>query len=143
RAAMPAAKSAAAAPSIAPLPPPATSCRAPSASPPPGRRESTSATPKGSTDLARRSRPSILEICVRSDSMADLDRKLLHGLQRRAGTHVLSLFLNLVERVKMRRGAEQGYRICPMMVLANASDHPERLRFRAMDILGRALLIRL
>ena len=51
RAAMPAAKSAAAAPSIAPLPPPATSCRAPSASPPPGRRESTSAIPKGSTDL--------------------------------------------------------------------------------------------
>src|ERR1700722_7499638 len=37
RAAMPAANSAAAAPSIAPLPPPATSCKEPSASPPPGR----------------------------------------------------------------------------------------------------------
>ena len=37
----------AAAPSIAPLPPPATSCRAPSGSPPPGRCRSISRRPKG------------------------------------------------------------------------------------------------
>jgi len=40
RAATPAVKSAAAAPSIAPWPPPATSCSAPSAKPPSGRRPS-------------------------------------------------------------------------------------------------------
>jgi hypothetical protein len=50
--------SAAAAPSIAPLPPPATSCNAASAKPPPGSRASTVAMPKGSTDDARR-RPAL------------------------------------------------------------------------------------
>jgi hypothetical protein len=49
RAAIPAAKSAAAAPSIAPLPPPATSCSAPSANPPSGRRSSMALMPNGNT----------------------------------------------------------------------------------------------
>src|SRR5258708_364579 len=49
RAAIPAAKSAAAAPSIAPLPPPATSCSAPSANPPSGKRSSMALTPNGNT----------------------------------------------------------------------------------------------
>jgi hypothetical protein len=74
RAAMPAEKSAAAAPSMAPLPPPATSCSAPRTSPPLGSRESNSAIPKGSTDLARRLRPSIFSTCARRDSMAVTSR---------------------------------------------------------------------
>src|ERR1700677_4337662 len=47
RAAIPAAKRAAAAPSIAPLPPPTVSCNAASGSAPTGRRASTAPTPKG------------------------------------------------------------------------------------------------
>ena len=47
RAAIPATKQAAAAPSTAPFPPPATSCRHPSASPPPGSLRSSGGTPKG------------------------------------------------------------------------------------------------
>ncbi len=47
RAAIPATKSAAAAPSIAPFRPPVTSCSAPSASPPPGSTVSIAGTPKG------------------------------------------------------------------------------------------------
>ncbi len=49
RAAIPATNSAAAAPSTVPLPPPATSCSAPYARPPPGNRSSISAAPNGST----------------------------------------------------------------------------------------------
>lgn len=55
---------------MAPLPPPATSCRAPSAKPPLGRRESSSAIPNGSAELARRFPPSILSICARREAMA-------------------------------------------------------------------------
>ncbi len=49
RAAIPAANKAAAAPSTAPLPPPATSCNAPIARPPPGRCWSIAASPNGKT----------------------------------------------------------------------------------------------
>lgn len=69
-AAMPALKRAAAAPSSAPLPPPATSCSAPRASPRPGRRSSTSGIPKGSTVLERAPLPSILSIVVLSLAIA-------------------------------------------------------------------------
>jgi hypothetical protein len=55
---MPAAKSMAAAPSTASLPPPQTSCRLASANPPPGSRSSMSGTPKGSTARSRAVRPS-------------------------------------------------------------------------------------
>lgn len=58
RAATPAVKSAAAAPSTAPFPPPATSCSAPSARPPPGSRPSISGTPNGNAFRTRASRPS-------------------------------------------------------------------------------------
>jgi hypothetical protein len=81
-AAMPAEKRAAAAPSMAPFPPPATSCRAPNGSPPPGSRESTTATPKGSTVVAHRCRPSICRTRTRRDSRADGGRTaegVLHG----------------------------------------------------------------
>lgn len=94
RAATPPAKSAAAAPSTAPYPPPATSCKAPSARPPPGSRESTSAIPNGSTDFARRVRPSIFSICARNDSMAGSGRKLVLDLLRWLLHHVLYLFSN-------------------------------------------------
>src|SRR6516165_10474661 len=91
RAAMSAEKSAAAAPSMAPLPPPATSCSAPRASPPPGSRESNSASPKGSTDLARRLRPSIFSTCARRDSRRSRAAPL--GLTSwRLKHHVLYLF---------------------------------------------------
>ena len=71
RAAIPVAKSAAAAPSIAPLPPPAISCNAPSGSAPPGSRASTLATPKGNEGVARRCWPSICRTWARKDSRAD------------------------------------------------------------------------
>ena len=58
RAAMPAVNRPAAAPSTAPFPPPATSCKHPTASPPPGRRLSISARPNGRTARARRRPPS-------------------------------------------------------------------------------------
>src|SRR3546814_3684221 len=70
RAAIPAAKSAAAAPSIAPLPPPAISCSAPSARPSPGSRESTSAIPMGSTDFTRWLLPSFFSIFSRIHSIS-------------------------------------------------------------------------
>src|SRR6516162_9761188 len=89
---MPAEKSAAAAPSMAPLPPPATSFSAPSVSPPPGSRESNSASPKGSTDLARRFRPSIFSTCARRYSMADTGRTFRFDLSERLKHHVLYLF---------------------------------------------------
>lgn len=53
-----AANSAAAAPSIAPFPPPATSCSAPSAKPPSGRCRSIALMPKGSTVRRRPAAPS-------------------------------------------------------------------------------------
>src|SRR6516225_9323038 len=89
---MPAEKSAAAAPSMAPLPPPATSCSAPRASPPPRSRESNSASPKGSTDLARRLRPSIFSTCARRNSMAVTGRILRFDLSERLQHNVLYLF---------------------------------------------------
>ena len=33
----------------------------------------------------------------------------------------------------------EAYRICPSTDLANSSDHPDRFRFRRMEISGRAL----
>ena len=92
RAAIPAAKSTAAAPSITPLPPPAISCNAPSGSAPPGSRESTAVTPKGNDGVARRCWPSICRTWARRDSMADgghTGRVDLSGRMR----HVLYLFL--------------------------------------------------
>src|SRR5450631_476049 len=70
RAAIPAAKSAAAAPSIAPWPPPATSCSAPSANPPPGRCRSIALMPKGSTNRWRLDAPSSRQMRARSSSIA-------------------------------------------------------------------------
>jgi hypothetical protein len=92
RAAIPAAKSAAAAPSIAPFPPPATSCSASSASPPLGSRESISARPKGNTDAARLFRPSTCRTWARKDSMADKGRTADPVLLGGTISHVLYLF---------------------------------------------------
>lgn len=86
------ANSAAAAPSMAPLPPPAISCSAPSASLPPGSRESSSAIPKGSTDLARRVRSSIFSMCARNTSMAGSGRKMVVDLHESVYKNVLYLF---------------------------------------------------
>ena len=84
RATMPAAKSAAAAPSIAPLPPPATSCSAPSANPPAGRCRSIALMPKGSTARLRPDAPSSPRMRSRSSSipgwMTDLFMTLATGL---------------------------------------------------------------
>ena len=89
RAAMPATNSAAAAPSTVPPPPPATSCSAPKASPPPGKDRSTSATPKGSTCLARIEPPSSWPMRSRSSAstglracLATAELLLLQGFQR-------------------------------------------------------------
>src|ERR1700761_4105186 len=62
---MPAANWAAAAPSRAPLAPPATSWSAPNARPPPGSRSSMSATPKGKKPRETRSPASIRRTCSR------------------------------------------------------------------------------
>lgn len=51
------AKSAAAAPSMAPFPPPAISCRAPCARPPPGSRESNHGKPEGQRQLRPKTLP--------------------------------------------------------------------------------------
>ncbi len=72
RAAIPATKQAAAAPSTAPLPPPATSCRQPSADPPPGSLRSSDGTSKGSTSRRRAPSPSSCEILARRAAMAGL-----------------------------------------------------------------------
>lgn len=72
RAAIPATKQAAAAPSTAPFPPPATSCRHPSASPPPGNLRSSVGTPKGSTSRVRAPSPSSCAIRSRSAKKAGL-----------------------------------------------------------------------
>lgn len=101
RAATPAPNEAAAAPSTAPLPPPAISCNAPSARPPPGSRESTSVIPNGRTDLARLVRPSIRSICARKESMAGSGRKLPVDLRGRVRHHVLYLFSILPAGVKL------------------------------------------
>lgn len=103
RAATPAANSAAAAPSMAPLPPPEISCSAPSANPPPGSRASRSAIPKGSTDLAGRRRPSIFSIRARKSSMAGSCRKMVVDLHERVYEHVLHLFYDWAVGVKWGR----------------------------------------
>jgi len=72
RAAIPAAKQAAAAPSAALFPPPATSCRQPSASPAPGSLRSSLAIPKGSTSALRAPFPSSRAMRARSSAMAGL-----------------------------------------------------------------------
>lgn len=72
RAAIPATKQAAAAPSTAPFPPPATSCRQPRANPPPGSFWSSDGTPKGSTSRVRAPSPSSREIRARRAAMAGL-----------------------------------------------------------------------
>lgn len=104
RAAIPAVKSAAAAPSSAPFPPPATSCRVPHGSPPPGSRESTAARPKGNTVVARRCRPSIWRTWARKDSIADDGRTLGVDLSELAG-HVPYLFYAPPPRVKVNADA--------------------------------------
>lgn len=76
RPAMPATNRAAAAPSTAPVPPPATSCSAPSAKPPPGSLASTASSPKGRTSLACRRPASIAAILARSAATSALDTVL-------------------------------------------------------------------
>lgn len=80
-AAIPAEKSAAAAPSIAPLPPPATSCNEPSASPSPGKRRSISATPNERTWRPRPLVPSRRWMRSRSSetTMLSTGRGILEG----------------------------------------------------------------
>src|SRR6516225_12275101 len=115
RAAMPAEKSAAAALSMAPLPPPATSCSAPRASPPRGSRESNSASPKGSTDLARRFRPSIFSTCARRDSMAVTGRTFRFDLSEKLKRYVLYLF---------HKGQEESSLGCPRRLSCQERDRP-------------------
>ena len=79
RAAMPATKRAAAAPSIAPWPPPATSCSAPSARPPTGSRASISASPNGNAVVTRRRRSSIWRTWAHRTSMSDGGPRGLDG----------------------------------------------------------------
>ena len=81
RAATPAVNSAAAAPSIAPFPPPATSCRAPAASPPPGSTASIRFTPKGST--ARSRAPPCSSRSMRERSSASTGFEATSGIQAR------------------------------------------------------------
>jgi hypothetical protein len=80
RAAIPAAKSAAAAPWIVPLPPPATSCSAPSANPPPGRCRSIALMPKGSTNARRLAAPSSRRMRARSSSISGRGRGVFMAL---------------------------------------------------------------
>lgn len=83
RAAIPATKQAAAAPSTVPLPPPATSCRQPSASPPPGSLRSSAEMPKGRTSRVRAPSPSSCEIRARRAAMAGL---MARSCMRKAGS---------------------------------------------------------
>ena len=69
-AATPAAKRAAAAPSTVPDPPPANSCSAPYARPPPGSTASISGTPNGRQPAFFATPPSIEEMRSRSSAMA-------------------------------------------------------------------------
>jgi len=93
RAAIPATKRAAAAPSIAPLPPPATSCSAPSARPPAGSRASISASPNGNAVVTRRRRSSIRRTWPRRTSMSDGGRADLMELLGWRFEYVRYLFL--------------------------------------------------
>ena len=82
RAAIPAANRAAAAPSTVPDPPPANSCRAPWASPPPGRIASISATPNGRQPAFLAPSPSMEEMRSRRSARtwartADIGRGIL------------------------------------------------------------------
>ena len=86
RAAIPAAKSAAIAPSTAPLPPPVTSCRLPRASPPSGRTRSISATPKGRTPRAAPCPPSRRPMRSRSSEMTV--RCTGSGMDEHMGEHL-------------------------------------------------------
>lgn len=81
RAAMPATNRLAAAPSTAPEPPPATSCSAPSARPPPGSRESTAGRPNGRNSLACRRPDSIAAMLARSAVTSALDTVLTFRLR--------------------------------------------------------------
>ncbi len=72
-AAIPAANRAAAAPSTAPFAPPATSCSAPSESPPPGSFPSTSFSPNGRASLTCRRPASSAAIVERSAATSTLD----------------------------------------------------------------------
>ncbi len=74
RAAIPAANKAAAAPSTAPLPPPATSCRQAKARPPPGSLLSSAGKPKGRTWRCRACPPSSRSMRDRSSAITDWRR---------------------------------------------------------------------
>jgi len=99
---------AAAAPSIAPWPPPATSCSAPSARPPTGSRASISASPNGNAVVTRRRRSSIWRTWAHRTSMSEGGRADLmellgwrfehvrssSGFQSRPGTSALSGYVS-------------------------------------------------
>ena len=109
RAAIPATKRAAAAPSIAPLPPPATSCSAPSARPPTGSRASISASPNGNAVVTRRRRSSIWRTWARRTSMSDGGRADLMELLGWRFEHVRYLFFKRFPESSPGTCAPSGY----------------------------------
>src|ERR1700730_18385287 len=101
RAAIPAAKRAAAAPSIAPWPPPTTSCSAPSANPPPGRCQSIALRPKGSTNRRGPAAPSRRRIRSRISSIPERVMGALMSLatgSEDAMFHICSQYAERVNR---------------------------------------------
>jgi len=109
RAAIPAMKRAAAAPSIAPLPPPATSCSAPSARPPAGSRASISASPNGNAVVTRRRRSSIWRTWARRTLMSDGGRAYLMELLGWRFEHVRYLFFKRFPESSPGTCAPSGY----------------------------------
>ncbi len=109
RAAMPATKQAAAAPSTAPFPPPATSCRHPSANPPPGSLRSSTGTLKGRTSRVRAPSPSNCVIRSRSAKMAGLRRRVLMRKGCSKGCHGgFSLICSLFVLIAAKSQSESG-----------------------------------
>lgn len=102
RARIPAAKSAGAAPSVTPCAPPAISCNAPRARPPPGSFESMGLIPNGSTCLALRSAPSIS--AIRARKAATRGRAPLSVIEGPPwlGGWIRSYFVLLLKRVNGR-----------------------------------------
>ena len=138
RAAIPATKRAAAAPSIAPLPPPPTSCSAPSARPPPGSRASISASPNGNAVVTRWRRSSIWRTWARRTSMSNGGRADLMELLGWRFEHVRYSFFTRFSRVKSRHVRSLRLRLSGLTPEASLDPGSNFIELRFWEIRGPA-----